>query len=231
MNRRLMITTLALLPISAMAQTMTPEQFRSMLQSEIERDPGFIIDSLNRHVQRQEEARNRVDPAVLSLVHTLPDRAVGGAANGSNVTVFSDYNCPHCKSFGKSLFEAMKQNPNIRAKMIEMPVLGQRSVDASRVGQAVSLIDANQGWALYERLKDVNGPIGANEAIEAAIAVGVDRIKLLTMMSDPRVNALLAENSEIAKRMNFQGTPLVIIDNTVFRGAIPVQQILNSTKK
>ena len=107
--------------------------------------------------------------------------------------------------------------------MKDLPILGPQSVVAAR-----ALLAAHRQGKyaeLYDALMSLRG-----EPTDAAIRgeaerVGLDYARLRREMEDPAIQQRLDANIALARALRIEGTPALIIGETLVPGALPVAQI------
>jgi protein-disulfide isomerase len=203
-----------------------PEQIEGIEQ--IVRDyllahPEVLIQSLNDFRSRQEVAENeRQQQAVLASRAALtqdPDAPVlGNPAGDVAIVEFFDYKCPYCKRVAGVLQDVVAADGNIRLIMKEFPILGPKSIKASRAALAAF----RQGkyeefhWALMTEPGDMSDP----HIRRIARSVGVDVERMMVDMESPEIQAIIQRNHDLAQSLQITGTPAFVIGNTLIPGAI-----------
>ncbi|MEE3098330.1 MAG: DsbA family protein [Pseudomonadota bacterium] len=157
------------------------------------------------------------DASICALLWESGAPAEGPADGRPRIAVFSDANCPYCRTLDGILAELAEARPDLRVAHHEWPVLGPGSVVAARAALAA----ARQGRfrALKTRLLDAAFAI--NPAYIAAVAppLGIDADRLAADMAAPEVDRILAATDAAARRFGFAGTPSLVIGGTVAAGA------------
>lgn len=158
------------------------------------------------------------DAPICALLWESGAPAEGPADGRPRIAVFSDANCPYCRTLDGILAELAAARPDLRVTHHEWPVLGPGSVVAARAALAAE----RQGRfrALKTRLLDAAFAI--NPAYLAAVAppLGIDVGRLSADMAAPEVDRILAATDAAARRFGFAGTPSLVIGGTVAEGAL-----------
>jgi len=203
-----------------------PEQIEGIEQ--IVRDyllahPEVLIQSLNDFQNRQKVAeKERQQQAVLTSRGALtqdPDSPVIGNPDGDVAIVeFFDYKCPYCKRAAGVLQEVVAADGNIRLIMKEFPILGPRSIKASRAALAVLRQGKYEAfhWALMTEPGDMSDP----HIRRIARSVGVDVERMMADMEAPEIQAMIERNHDLAQALQITGTPAFVIGDTLVPGAI-----------
>jgi protein-disulfide isomerase len=125
---------------AALAQSFTPQQ-----RGEIE---AIIRDYFIKHPEMIEELQALAQTEKLKKViaenkdvlFNSPRQVTIGNPNGDVTMVeFFDYNCGFCKRALDDMMTLIKNNPNLRVVLKEMPVLSRGSEEAAMVAAAIAM--------------------------------------------------------------------------------------------
>lgn len=220
-----------LLPITGhAADGFSPTQRSEIvriLREALVKDPSILrdaVEALQASEKGQEEASARASLAA-NRDH-LVDSAdpVAGNPNG-NVTVveFFDVRCTYCKRLEAPMAELLKQDPKIRLVYKDLPVLGPASV----LGAKALLAAQKQGR--YELMRDAlmqtNIPVTEDSLRAEAERLGLDWAKMSQDMDAPDVDARIQKNLKLASALGIQGTPAMVIGDTLIPGAIDLPEL------
>ena len=215
----------------AMAQAFSEAQraeIVDILRDALKRDPTILREAFGA-LQAAEE-RDREDALRGAIVENR--QAIFGVAGDpvrgnprGNVTIveFFDARCPYCKRLHAEMGPLLRRDGNIRVVMKDLPILGPQSVVASRALLAAQ----RQGKyaEMYDALMSLRGePTDAVIRSEAE-RIGLDYARLRRDMDDPAIQQRLDTNIALARTLRIEGTPALIIGDTLVPGAIPVAQI------
>ena len=132
------------------------------------------------------------------------------------VAVFSDVNCPNCRSLEAKLERRVEQ---LALNWIELPLLGPTSVPAAKAALAASLQPGGAAFRTQAMSRIRGGRIHPDVLAEAAQA-GLDPDKLIADFSGPEVAALLSRNHAMAGTLGVWGTPAMTIGQTLVMGDV-----------
>jgi protein-disulfide isomerase len=231
LSRLLAATAMALAVATAgaaQAQSFTPQQ-----KSEIE---AIIRDYFIKHPEMIEELQALAQTEKLKKVISenrqalfySPRQVTLGNPNGDVTMVeFFDYNCGFCKRALDDMMTLIKDNPNLRVVLKEMPVLSQGSMDAAQVAVAVAMQDKSGKRYLdfHQKLLGGRGQADKARALAVAKEVGADMARIEKDMNGPEVKAALQESFALAEALGFQGTPSYVIGNEAVVGAVGVKDL------
>jgi protein-disulfide isomerase len=213
---------------AALAQSFTPQQ-----RSEIE---TIIRDYFIKHPEMVEELQalaqaEKVKRVIVEndqVLFNSPRQVTLGNPNGDVTMVeFFDYNCGFCKRALDDMMTLMKDNPNLRVVLKEMPVLSQGSMEAAQVAVAVALQDKSGKRYLdfHQKLLGGRGQADKARALATAKEVGADMARIEKDMNGPEVKAALQESFALAEALGFQGTPSYVIGHETVVGAVGVKEL------
>lgn len=137
-----------------------------------------------------------------------------GAKDGDVTLVeFYDYACGYCKASLPVIDRLIKEDPKLRVVYREFPVLGPESEAASRLALAAS--KAGKFMAYHDALYEAGRPSQATIQ-QAAAAAGIP----FEIPNSPEYDAELRRNYRIAGQLGATGTPLFVVGDKVFNGAV-----------
>ena len=240
MKRILMIGAfLSLGVVAAFAQEAAPglasgftprqrEEVVSILREALRTDPSILRDAIGamQEAQRVEQAGARRAALVASreaLFNDARDPVKGNARGDVTIVEFFDARCTYCKALHPSMQALLAGDGNVRVVMKDLPILGPNSVVASRA------LLAAQRQGKYEPLYDALMRLRA-EPTEAVIQAeaqraGLDWGRLRRDMDDPAIQARLQGNIDLAQRLQLEGTPALVIGETIVPGAVELPEL------
>jgi protein-disulfide isomerase len=184
--------------------------------------PDVVLDALKAgQAQADAKAADQSRRTIVTKQKELlddPDDLVQGNPKGDVTLVeFFDYRCPYCKEVEPSLDALLKEDGKLRIVYKEFPILGEASVYATHVALAAK----KQGkYAEFHRaMMATKGDINDATVLNVAQSVGLDIAKIKTDMSAPANDKLIDKNYALADALNIQGTPAIIIGDTLIPGA------------
>jgi protein-disulfide isomerase len=210
------------------------EEFSASQKSEIEsiiknyllQKPEVLRDAIAELDAREKLAESKARDAVVGdmsgPLYRVENQAVIGNPNGKVTLIeFFDYNCGYCKRALGDLARLMKDNPDLRVILRDLPILSQGSVDAAHVANAAAVqFKGDKFWEFHQRLLGSRGPVGKAEALAAAKDLGADMDKLAKDAEQPSVTANIEDSTQLAKSLGMTGTPSYVIGNEVVVGAV-----------
>jgi protein-disulfide isomerase len=193
--------------------------------------PEVVMDSLkaaqqNADAQAAEQSRRTIQTRQKDIFNASEDLVQGNPKGDVTLVEFFDYRCPYCKQVEPSLDALLKEDGKLRIVYKEFPILGEASVYATHVALAAK----KQGkYAEFHRaMMASKGEIGDAAVLDVAASIGLDVAKLKADMSAPEIDKLIDTNYALADALNIQGTPAMIVGDTMIPGAIDIDTLRKS---
>ncbi|MEL6875438.1 MAG: DsbA family protein [Pseudomonadota bacterium] len=167
--------------------------------------------------------RSREKTAALNEVRQAIETPFAGTAFAGNpngdVTIveYSDFACPYCKQTTAVIDRLIKEDSNIKVVFRELPILSEASNDAA----LMALAAAKQGkyFAFHKTMFATGRP--SPSTIEAAAAeVDLDLTEARAFVSSAEAQQEIQQNLEMARRLQFTGTPAFVVGNQSTVGAV-----------
>ena len=208
----------------APAQQITDEQVKQLALEAILENPQIIMQAVAILEQRdRERAASGANTVRLQLEQDSNSPNLGNPDGDVTVIEFFDYNCPYCRSAGRTVQELLAADANVRVIYREWPILGEDSVFASRAALAARTQGKYEEfhWAL------MNGEGRASEAsiLKLARDLGLDVAKLQADMTSPAVEAHIAQSSALASMLGFTGTPACSVGDRTAPGMLSTDEM------
>jgi len=231
--RRTLLTLGALLALSgaALAQGFTPEQraeIVSIIREAMRSDPSILRDAIGAlqdgERQAQEQARRQAMAANADALFRDPADPVKGNPRGDvTIVEFFDARCQYCRAFHPAMAQLLQRDRNVRVVLKDLPILGPNSVLASRALLAAQ----RQGKyeALYDALLRLRTDTPESVIQAEAQRAGLDWARLRRDMDDPAVAARIDRTLELARRLQIEGTPALVIGDALVPGAVDLAEL------
>ena len=171
--------------------------------------------------KRNEIQKNIIDQSKLFLEN---QKFYIGNPNGTKIIYeFFDYNCGYCKRVFSDLMELVSEDKNIKIVFIELPVLGQSSLLASKA--AYEAFNEGKYFEMHQKLINHRGKITIDNIKTYASEINIEPNLLIEKMNKLDVG-FIEENYILADKLDINGTPTFIINKNVIPGAIDKASIL-----
>lgn len=228
--RRLPAIALAATALAAGAGVAQAQQSKAdiekIVREYILKNPEIIEQAIIELRKRQELAENSARTQAIAanrkLLQESPRGVVLGNPKGDVTLVeFFDYNCGYCKRALEDISTLLKNDPNLRVVLKELPILSPGSVEAARVAVAVRMQDPSKYWAFHRILLGGRGEANGARALAAAQAAGLDVERIKKDLASPEIDATLQESEQLAKALAIGGTPSYVLADQLIPGALP----------
>jgi protein-disulfide isomerase len=192
--------------------------------------PEVILESVRAMQEREQAAQiKRQQESLVTRRQEIerdPATPVIGNPNGTvTVTEFFDYRCGYCKAVFPSVQKLLKDDPNIRYVMKELPILSPESRIASKLALAVWKNEPKRYQDLHTRLMSAQGDFSERRIFAIAKEAGVDIDRAKRGMDAAEIEQALAANLELAQALGITGTPGFVIGKQLAPGAIDYETL------
>jgi len=187
---------------------------------EILRDALTELELKERAAAADARASIVADPS--SPLYTSNTGAVVGNPQGKiSLIEFFDYNCGYCKRALGDIAQLMKNNPDLKVVLKDLPILSPGSIEAAKVAAAFrNQFSGDKFWAFHQKLLSSRTSVGQAQALAVAKELGADMDRLEKDMAAPAVIEGIKETDRIAKELDINGTPSFILGQDVVVGAV-----------
>lgn len=230
----LAFAVLALCFTPARAEGFSPSQkmeIESIIKDYLLQKPEVLREAIGVLEAREKEAETKARKDIVSdpssLLFSSANQAVVGNPNGKvSLVEFFDYNCGYCKRALGDLARLMKDNPDLRVVLRDLPILSPGSLEAARIANAFRLqFPGEKFWAFHQKLLTSRGPVGKAEALAVAKDLGADMDRLAKDAAQPEVLIGIDESEKLAKSLQVNGTPTYVIGEDVVVGAVGYDEL------
>ena len=182
--------------------------------------------------QKQAEDEQRKVGLVQNASQIFRDKAdfVAGNPKG-NVTMveFFDYNCPWCKKDFPDVMALLDEDKELKLVFKEFPILGPDSEYAAKA--AIAAGKQGKYLKLHMALYQHEGRVTKEGVDEIASGQGLNMDQLKKDMDDPETAKIIARNRDLAQSLAINGTPAFIIDDKLFPGYLPKDELASAIKE
>jgi len=215
-----------LLATPAFAQGFTPEQRQEIIgiiREALKEDPSILRDAFSALEAAETRERAGAQRAAIAthadaLFRDPADPVKGNPQGKVTLVEFFDVRCGYCKQLEPAMQQLLRRQPDVRLVLKDLPILGANSVLASRAllaaqrqGKYAELHDA-----LLKLREEPAEPVLRREAER----LGLDWARLRRDMDDPAVQHRLEANLRLARALQVEGTPALVVGETLVPGAV-----------
>lgn len=210
------------------------KELRKIIREYLVKNPEVIVEAL-REMRRREEARKvaaakkAISESRDALLKNASD-PVGGNKKGSvTVVEFFDYNCGWCKRTYSHMKAAVKSDGDVRIVYKEFPILAP----SSRLAAQAALAAKKQGKyeIMHDMLMTHRGTLDEAQIMAIAEKAGLNVRQLKTDMKSPEVEAAIAANMALARKLNIGGTPAFVIGGKLIPGFMRAGQFIKEINR
>ncbi|UTO29232.1 DsbA family protein [Bartonella harrusi] len=199
-------------------------------------NPEIMIEMqliLQEKLENKNKQKTQTQASIINLfkkeIFQSPHDAVLGNPNGKRVLIdFFDYNCGYCKMSYSYIENLIKEYPDLRVVVKDLPILGPDSMAAHSVAYAFRQLLPEKYPQFHKALLTNKSRANEAKAIKIAISLGADEKELRNALTDSKLQNSFKENMQIASALNITGTPSYIIGDKVLIGAVS-QDILKKS--
>jgi protein-disulfide isomerase len=215
----------------ALAQSFTAAQraeIVAILREALRRDPSILRDAFAAIQQAEERERGAAQRGAIAahraaLMDERADPVRGNPRGSVTIVEFFDVRCPYCKRLHEDMAALLERDRDIRVVMKDIPILGPQSVVAARALLAAQ----RQGKyvELHDALMRLRGEPGDAVIRAEAQRAGLDVARLFQDMDDPAIQRRIDANIALARTLQIDGTPALVIGDALVPGAVPLAQL------
>ena len=211
-----------------------------LIKKYILENPEIIIEAIEIYQKKQNiKIKDKEKKLLKSLNSEIFDDKnsyqFGDKNSNTTIVEFVDYNCGYCKKNHNIIMEFLKKNGNIRYIVKELPILGERSLLASKVAVLIFLVDGAEVYKkFFDFLMKHKGQLNFAALKSFANKAGTTIKDFDNKINLKKVNSIILNNISLAKKLSINGTPTFIVENSIIRGFISfdeLQEIIDNVRK
>ncbi|MFT7087525.1 MAG: protein-disulfide isomerase [Rickettsiales bacterium] len=197
----------------------------------VETNPEAIIKSVVKMQQeaaqqQQQGAQENISSRKNDILKDKTDPVYAPKGYDVSIVEFFDYNCGYCKRAQETVEKLIKEDKKVRVIFKELPILGQSSVELSKVALAVNILDSSKYVEFHDALmkgsaKTKDGAI----KIAKELGINVEKLNKVLDSKESEISAKIAANQELASSIGINGTPAFIIGETLVPGALDIDSL------
>jgi protein-disulfide isomerase len=229
-------------PITTQAQTINAKgndpalsaqqrkQVKEIIREYLQKNPKDIIQSIQRMREEQKNKAKNLSQKNIAIYKELiindPTSPIAGNPKGDvTIVEFFDYSCGYCKKIFPNLKRLISEDKNIRFVFKELPILSPQSELAARAALAAWRQDKKKYMVIHSEFMNLRGRFSEARILRIAKNKGLDIIQLKKDMRSLTMDKTIAQNRELAQKLNITGTPGFIIGNNIIPGAVELETL------
>ena len=175
-----------------------------------------ILPQAMQELQRR-EAEKQLTSVGDKLFEPFPGSVLGNPQGTVTLVEFTDFACTYCRSSVADVDALIKEFPQLKVVVRQLPILSPQSAEAAKWGLAA----AEQGrYAEFHHAMFAAGRPSAETIAAAAQTAGLDLTRARKALADPLVNAELSGNLDYARSLGIDGTPSWVVGDQLMTGAV-----------
>ena len=211
---------------SSQSHEIEKDKIETIIKEFLTKNPDFLKSTLDDYKISLENTKKK--DAIKSLKNI---NNPGIFQKQADVTIyeFFDYNCGYCKSVVKTIMDVLYEDKKVNFVFVEFPILSQQSYFAAKAALASKNQDLYNNFHLS--LMKIKGRVNEEKVFSTAKEIGLNIDQLKIDMNNPEIEQQLAQNREIAKLLNLNGTPAFIIGDIIYPGALNLNKLKEIIKQ
>lgn len=220
-----LFSLVSLVPI-VQAEELDRSRIHGIIREYIKENPEIVEQALAELQRRAQASEEEAKATALrreaaALFKSADDVVMGNPDGDVSLVEFFDFNCGYCKRAAPDVKALIESNPKLRVVLKDLPVLGQGSVEAAKIGLAVKRVAGNKiAGEFHKRLMDLRGRIDGQRAVELAVTLGLDRKRIEAEAAGSEIGTIIAANLALAERLGINGTPSFVVGDKLLVGAV-----------
>ena len=199
------------------------------LKEFIQNNPEFILDVLRKYQDEQ----NKIEQEKISQQNNLniinlnlfDNSMIVGNKNATKIIYeFVDYNCGYCLKFHDQVLSVLNEDQNTKLVIMQMPILGESSITFSKIAVAASF--QNKFEEVHNYLYSSDRKSKISDILGDLFLMNIDIAQLEKDMNSEEVSKVILSHEQFVKDFKFNGTPAIIIGETIIPGYIEKDKII-----
>lgn len=230
-------------PLQSTAAPVEPKAYSDSEKAGIEQvikdyltkeHPEVLIEAMQElQIRQQASAQAKSEEALkkdFDQIFNDPATPVGGNPKGSvTIVEFFDFNCGYCKMSEPFLEKILKEDHDIKMIYKDYPILGPTSVEAAKA--ALASVKQNAYVKFHDALMSQKDHLSSDAIYSIAKDIGLNVEKLKKDMTADEIAAHIKANEDLGREVGVRGTPMFIIGNQIFPGALQYEQMKSAVDK
>ncbi len=199
------------------------------LKDFIQNNPKFIFDVLSKYQDEQnkieQEKTSQLNNLNIISLNLFDNPMIIGNKNASKIIYeFVDYNCGYCLKFHQQVISVLNEDQNTKLVIMQMPILGDNSITFSKIAIAASF--QNKFKEVHNYLYSSGRKSKMADILGDLFLMNIDIDKLEQDINSEEVAKVILSHERFVKEFKFNGTPAIIIGETIIPGYIEKDKII-----
>ena len=215
-------------------------ELNQFIKKYILENPEIIIEAIEIYQKKQnfkaiKKEKNLIKSLSSKILDDRNSYSYGDKNSKTTIVEFVDYNCGYCKRNHNIIMKFLKNNDNVRYIVKELPILGERSILASKVAILIYLVDGPDVYKKFFNFLMTHKNQLTFKILKSFASKAGSTIKDFdNQINIKKVNSVITSNLLLAEKLSINGTPSFIIGNSIIRGFISseeLQEIIDNFRK
>ena len=215
-------------------------EFNSLIKKYILENPEIIIEAIEIYQKKQnfktiDKEKKLIKNFSSEIFYDKNSYQYGDKNSKTTIVEFVDYNCGYCKRNHNIIMKFLKNNNNVRYVVKELPILGEKSLLASKIAVLIYLVDGSEVYKkFFDFLMTYKNQLNFEILKSFASKAGSTIKDFDNQINIQKVNSVIVNNLSLAEKLSINGTPTFIIGNSIIRGFISseeLQEIIDNLRK
>ena len=228
-------TTILAGPAAAQAPLASPgftpaqrAEIVAIVRDALKTDPSILRDAVASLQQSQAQqaaaASSQAIAANRAAIFANAADPVAGNPRGTVTLVeFYDVRCPYCRRMLPVMDQLVRETPDLRLILKDLPILGPASVLAAK---ALLAAQVQGGYLKLQQALMAPGVTVDDASIEHAVrGAGLDWTRLQHDMGSSGIAARLDANIRLAGQLGITGTPALVVADQMVPGAVSLADL------
>jgi len=208
-----------------------------IIKEYLTKDHPEVLVAAMEELQKREQAsaQTKSEAAIKEYGAKLfndPTTPVGGNPKGDVAIVeFFDYQCGYCKIAEPVIEKLLKEDQKVKFIYKDFPILGAVSTEAGKASLAAAKQGTDKYIKFHNALMGYKDHLSSDIILKTAKDVGLNTDKLKKDMDSDEIASQIKANIELGGQIGVRGTPLFIVGDQVFPGAIQYDQLKDAVAK
>ena len=199
----------------------------------IQNNPEFIITVLRKYQDEQnkieQEKISQQNNSNIINLNLFDNSMIVGNKNASKIIYeFVDYNCGYCLKFHQQVLSVLNEDQNTKLVIMQMPILGESSITFSKIAIAASF--QNKFEEVHNYLYSSERKSKMADILGDLFLMNINIAQLEKDMNSEEVSKVIYSHEKFVNDFKFNGTPAIIIGETIIPGYIEKDKIIEILK-
>jgi protein-disulfide isomerase len=204
---------------------LTKQDVEKIVEEYLMNNGKVIMDSVDAYQRKavNERSAEGIKNNRDALFNDKDAPFLGNEKGDVVVVEFFDYNCGYCKRVLPEVQKLVEGDKNVKVVFIDFPILGPTSETAARWAMAAHKQD--KYFEFHRRLMEHQGQISDDALRDVAKEAGLDVDAAAKIIDSSEITMHIEKNRKLGQDVGVNGTPAFVIDDQLFPGAVPLEQL------